>query len=85
MSVLNQKHSVITYDLALYKIAKSIQWSRPDEFSNTIIRLGGSHIITNYISTLGAMHETSGFAATSDRIRIVFCCCREPKDRKSTR
>ena len=32
MVALNQKHSVITFDLALYRIAKEIQWSRPEQF-----------------------------------------------------
>ena len=60
MCTLNQKHAIITFDLALYKIAKEIQWSRPIEFGNVIIRLGGFHIITNYLSALGTMHASSG-------------------------
>ena len=38
MCTLNQKHAIITFDLALYKIAKEIQRSRPIEFGNVIIR-----------------------------------------------
>ena len=44
MDVLHQKHSVITFDLAIYMKAKEIQWRRPEEFENTVIRMGGFHI-----------------------------------------
>jgi len=37
MEVLKQKHLVIAFDKAIYKIAKDIQWNKPTEFSNTII------------------------------------------------
>ena len=40
MDVLRQKHSVITFDLAIYMKAKEIQWRRPEEFKNTVIRMG---------------------------------------------
>ena len=60
MNQLNQTHSVITFDLALYKIAKEIQWNRPREFEHTIIHLGGFHIAMNYLAALGTMRDTSG-------------------------
>lgn len=60
MEKLGQPHSVITFDLALYKIAKDIQWSRPSEFENTVVRMGGFHIMKNYLAALGTMLDTSG-------------------------
>ena len=41
MSIMKQRHSVITFGLAIYRVAKKVQWSSPTEFENTIIRLGG--------------------------------------------
>ena len=60
MGKLGQQHSVITFDWAIYHVAKQVQWDRPMEFSNTIIRMGGFHIILNYLATIGKMHESSG-------------------------
>jgi hypothetical protein len=60
MVQLRQPHSVITFDWAIYHIAKEIQWERPMEFQNTVIRLGGFHVITNFLSALGKFHQTSG-------------------------
>lgn len=62
MENLSQTHSVITFDLALYRIAKEIQWNRPLEFQQTIIRMGGFHIITNYLAALGTMNSSSGLS-----------------------
>jgi len=59
MEVLKQKHSVITFDQAIYKIAKEIQWNKPTEFSSTIIRVGGFHILMNYMAALGKMVKSS--------------------------
>ena len=60
MGILGQKHSIITFDLAIYKFAKEMVWSRPQEFQHTIIRLGGFHVILNYLGALGNMHTSSG-------------------------
>ena len=53
MKSLQQKDSVITFDLAIYIKAKEIQWREPEEFANTVIRMGGFHIAINYLSLLG--------------------------------
>ena len=60
MGILGQKHSIITFDLAIYKVAKEVVWSRPQEFQHTIIRLGGFHVILNYLGALGNMLNSSG-------------------------
>ena len=41
---VGQLESVITFDLAIYVKAKQIQLKFPDEFSDTILHLGGFHI-----------------------------------------
>ena len=38
MDVLHQKHSVITFNLAINRNTKEIQWRRPEEFKNIVIR-----------------------------------------------
>jgi hypothetical protein len=58
MEQLNQKFSVITFDHAIYHIAKEIQWERPHEFMNTVIRMGGFHIRTNFMS-VGSWNHAS--------------------------
>ena len=60
MEILGQKHSVITFDLAIYKVAKEVVWSNPEMFKFTVVRLGGFHIILNFLGALGNMLQTSG-------------------------
>ena len=60
MASLGQRESVITFDLAIYVKAKEIQWQRPDEFRDMVVRMGGFHIILNYLSLLGKKFENSG-------------------------
>ncbi|KAK3698753.1 hypothetical protein QZH41_004049 [Actinostola sp. cb2023] len=57
---LHQEDVVITFDLAIYVKAKQIQWKFPDEFSDTVIRMGGFHIATNFLSVLGKKYQNSG-------------------------
>ena len=44
----------------MYIKAKEIQWRRPDEFSNTIIRMGGFHIALNFMAVIGKIFKDSG-------------------------
>ncbi|KAJ8034477.1 hypothetical protein HOLleu_21334 [Holothuria leucospilota] len=60
MTSLGQRDTVITFDLAIYIKAKEIQWRQPEEFANTVIRMGGFHIILNYLSLIGKKYEGSG-------------------------
>ena len=57
---LEQDDCVITYDLAIYMKAKQIQWKLPEEFSDTVIRMGGFHIALNYLSLLVKKFSNSG-------------------------
>ena len=45
---VGQLESVITFDLTIYVKAKKIQLKFPDEFSDTILRLGGFHVALNF-------------------------------------
>ncbi|KAL9975370.1 hypothetical protein ACROYT_G012525 [Oculina patagonica] len=60
MDSLEQKHNVITFDLAIYSKAKEIQWRLHEEFKNTILRLGGFHVALNYLAVIGKMFDESG-------------------------
>ena len=60
MASLQQKYSVITFDFAIYSEAKEIQWRDPEEFKDTILRLGGFHVALNYLAVIGKMFEDSG-------------------------
>ena len=57
---LGQHDTVITFDLAIYIKAKQIQMKFPEEFSDTVIRLGGFHIALNFLSLLGKKFHSSG-------------------------
>lgn len=60
MEHLEQRYAVITFDQANYKIAKEIQWKRPEQYKDTIIRLGGFHILLNFLGTVGKMCASAG-------------------------
>lgn len=55
-----QNDSVVTFDLAIYKKAKEIQWRYPNEFKHLIIRMGGFHIALNFLSAIGKKFQESG-------------------------
>ena len=57
---LGQENTIITFDQAIYKLAKEIQWKNPVEFSDTVIRMGGFHILLNFMGTIGKMMDGSG-------------------------
>ena len=59
-SSLQQRDMVITFDLAIYAKAKQIQWKFPEEFSDTVIRMGGFHIALNFLAVLGKKYQNSG-------------------------
>lgn len=60
MKGLGQRYSVITFDLAIYIKAKEIQWGLPEEFKDTVIRMGGFHVALNYLAVIGKMFQDSG-------------------------
>lgn len=40
--------------------AKEIKWRLPDEFSDTVIRLGGFHTALNFLVVIGKLFDSSG-------------------------
>ena len=56
----DQKDVVVSFDLAIYSKAKQIIWKYPDEFPDTLIRLGGFHITLNFLAVLGKRYQCSG-------------------------
>ena len=57
---LDQRNSVVTFDLAIYTKAKEIQWRYPEEFETLVVRMGGFHIALNFLSVIGKKFEESG-------------------------
>jgi hypothetical protein len=57
-----QQYSVQTFDQQLYAIAQQIKWSRPLEFQNHIIRLGGFHTLSCFITSIGKLWSDGGLA-----------------------
>ena len=60
MKTLQQKHTILTFDEAIYCKAKEIQWRCQDEFKETVIRLGGFHTAMTFMSVIGKRYEESG-------------------------
>lgn len=57
---LGQLNAVVTFDQAVYRLAKEIQWKRPEQFSDMVVRMGGFHIVLNYLGTIGKMIGDAG-------------------------
>jgi hypothetical protein len=57
-----QQYSVQTFDLQLYAITQQIKWSRPLEFQNHIIRLGGFHTLSCFITSIGKLWGDGGLS-----------------------
>ena len=73
MSSLGREYSVVTFDLAIYMKAKEIQWRHPEEFDDTVIRMGGFHIALNYLAVIGKMFRDSGFLDLLIESDIYWC------------
>ena len=77
MESLNQKESIITFDLAIYCKAKEIQMRNESEFENTIVRLGGFHIALNYLAVIGKRYENSGLEELMIESGVYGSCTTE--------
>ena len=60
MALLTQNYSVITFDISIYVKAKEIQWRIRQEFESLVIRMGGFHIVMNYLAVLEKKYQSSG-------------------------
>lgn len=61
-SHLNIENTVITFDQALYCKAKELEWLHQDECKRFVLRLGGFHIMLNFVRVIGQRVEDSGFS-----------------------
>ena len=52
---MGQQFSVQTFDQQLYAIAMQVKWSRPEEFMDHHVVLGGFHSHCTYIASLGKL------------------------------
>ena len=56
----SDNNTLITFDQDLYCKAKENLWLMQEEFSNTVVRLCGFHIIMNFMKAIGQHLEESG-------------------------
>ena len=73
MSSLGQEYSVVTFDLAIYIKAKEILWRHPEEFDDTVIRMGGFHIALHYLAVIGKMFRDSELLDLTIESAIYGC------------
>ena len=62
MTLLGQNDSVITFDVGIYNYVKvkEIQWRLRQEFESMVTRMGGFHVVMNYLAVLGKKYQSSG-------------------------
>ncbi|KAK3107392.1 hypothetical protein FSP39_013623 [Pinctada imbricata] len=61
-NILNQEHTIVTFDLAVAKKAYSIVWQNQKKFENVIVRMGVFHTTCAIFHALGKHMAGSGFA-----------------------
>ena len=57
---LNQRSTIVTCDQAIYDIVKGIIKKNPVKYESLIVRLGGFHIIENFLGAVGHFMKGSG-------------------------
>jgi hypothetical protein len=57
---VTQGCSVQTFDQQLHAIAQQVKWSMPEKFESHVLRLGGFHNLSCFMSTLGKIWATAG-------------------------
>ena len=58
---MEQKITIITFDLAVVMKAYSIMWQNPEEYSGVLVRIGVFHTICSYLGVIGKMIAGTGF------------------------
>ncbi len=59
---LNQNNTVITVDQALYCKLKEVVWLKREDFETVVIRLGGLHILMDYLKCIRTHMDSSGLS-----------------------
>lgn len=57
---LGLQHTVITQDQAIYEISYTLRKVTPDDYPNLVLRLGGFHLLMNYLGAVGKFMTGSG-------------------------
>ena len=57
---LGQANAVQTMDQQLYAVAQQVKWTKPEEFQNHVLRLGGFHSTCCFISVIGKVWGDGG-------------------------
>ena len=57
---LGLKRTVVTQDQAMYEISYTLCKENPEDFPNLILRLGGFHLLMNYLGSVGKFMTGSG-------------------------
>ena len=57
---LNQRSTIVTCDQAIYDIVKGITKKHPIKYKSLVVRLGGFHIIENFLGAVGHFMKGSG-------------------------
>ena len=56
-----QEHAIQTFDQQLYAIAQQVKWSKHDIFNRHILRLGGFHSLSYFLSSIEKLWADAGF------------------------
>jgi hypothetical protein len=57
---MGQEFTVLTCDQAIYEIALALQKKRPEKYSKLLLRMGGFHIVTNFMGAIGCLMRATG-------------------------
>ena len=57
---LGNNFTVVSQDLAVYEIIYALRRDNPDEYPNLILRLGGFHLLMNFLGTIGKLMMDTG-------------------------
>ena len=67
----NEDHALVTYDLAVAKIAKQIQDAEKPQFDNVFIMFGSFHTEMSYFGSIGRIIEGSGGPFVMTEVEVV--------------
>lgn len=57
---LNQRHTIVTCDQAIYEIALALRKKSPGKYGTLILRMGSFHIARNCMGSIGMIMKQSG-------------------------
>ena len=50
---IGQEYVLFACDQQLYRVALQVKWDNPDVLNKIYIRLGGMHLLMNYVASVG--------------------------------